>query len=101
TPQSAEPTASLPSAGHSGRNRLQKQSGRPQSYVQPNVNEYNRTPSPRSSNALRERENFAGYEPNGNSPVDNNTSLAHGNSPIHSPHRTSPSATPHHSPSSI
>lgn len=81
-------SSSPTSAG--GRNRLQKQSGRRNSYIPPHVSDATITP-PRSNNALRERENVAAYDNNGNR---QNTS------PYYSPQQSSRHPTTSHSPSS-
>ncbi|PGH01541.1 hypothetical protein AJ79_07889 [Helicocarpus griseus UAMH5409] len=82
----------VPSSQHSGRNRLQKQPARPQSYVQPPSRPpKEHTPSPRTSNALRERDPY-GYNGNPATPpyhASNSTSYS----------QASPTPSSHHSPS--
>lgn len=85
-PQTADSNSPAPPGG---RNRLQKQSGRRNSYIPPHVSDTAITP-PRSNNALRERENFAAYDNNGNK---------QSTSPYYSPQQNSRPPTSH-SPSS-
>lgn len=88
-PQLADPNSSALS---SGRNRLQKQSGRRNSYIPPHVSDAAISP-PRSNNALRERENFAAYDNNSN---------RRSTSPYYSPQQNSrPTTSSSHSPSSV
>lgn len=88
-PQMADSGSPAPPGG---RNRLQKQSGRRNSYIPPQVSDAAITP-PRSNNALRERENFAAYDNNSN---------RQSTSPYYSPQQNQrPPTSSSHSPSGI
>ncbi|KAK2759893.1 hypothetical protein FQN54_002627 [Arachnomyces sp. PD_36] len=77
-------------AAPAGRNRLQKQPGRRNSYIPPHVSDAAITP-PRANNALRERENYAAYDNNSN---------RHSTSPYYSPQQNQrPPTSSSHSPS--
>ncbi|KAK2797439.1 hypothetical protein FQN51_008472 [Onygenales sp. PD_10] len=87
------------SSQNSGRNRLQKQPTRPQSYIQPSPSRppKEHTPSPRISNALRERDPY-GYNGNPTTSTPPYHSSTSNTAPAYNS-RTSPSPTSHHSPS--
>ncbi|PGH12609.1 hypothetical protein AJ80_06668 [Polytolypa hystricis UAMH7299] len=90
-----------PASQSSVRTRLQKQSGRPQSYIQPSTSRQEQTP-PRTSQALRERENLSTYSSSSHSAAATPSYHSAGNSPYHHQPQGSPSsAVSRHSPSTV